>query len=211
MKRTKFDALENEVAEHNSTAAHMAALMNVLGDGRQWEHNGVVIDGGLGCTTAINPPRCACGQAIRFQFVLDHKTDKDKHAIVGCVCIDFFQQANPDAYASLKKSEAKLSEELKEQARKAKEAREQEEVERHAAPYWAAVDELSRLYRNFEARRSYSNPRPVPYWLWQWRNCEFRPAPQYQRAKSYVKWYDAQMELIRERCKEGGYNLQSAA
>jgi hypothetical protein len=106
-------------------------LAAVLGDGRDWSHDGTVIDHGPGATTKFNAPRCSCSHPVRYQYVLNHKDNAAVTAFVGSECIEYFELANPELFATLKASATKFEakqKEAKAAERAAKVAAERDEM-----------------------------------------------------------------------------------
>lgn len=192
---TALDRLEarlNRVASHR---AYVERLLSVLGDPREWVFTGEVVDHGKGATELPNPPRCACGHPIRYEFIIEHPTRG--LASVGSECIGRIGTMAPELAAELAAAEEALRRRIREaeaQARKAAaDARAQQAMREYEAAYALVMKWAEPLLRD----------RRVPYALWYAMFSRARTVeppdwcPAYKRAADRARWARQQLERLR--------------
>ena len=195
---TKIDNLSEQSLETESTIRFISPFMSKMGDPRDYEYRGICIDAGRPCE------KCICGHSIRYIFVVHHKTEP-REANLGSECINHFQAYNPDLWQALCKAQDKLNLELKEAKRKAKEAKQDIEIDRLRSEYRRIYDILYQAYRSYRGRGI-----KAPYNLWQaicgWYCGLVNPdnEPEYVRKHSYIKYWNKQIESAKihaEKCQ----------
>ncbi len=112
------DLVRQEAANANKLAI-IEKFMARLGDARQWEYDGVVLDGGKGSRA-----ECVCGHPIRWIFVIQKIGNPSQTANVGSECINHFAEYNPDLYQRLLAGQVDLAERIKAEKKALREAAE---------------------------------------------------------------------------------------
>lgn len=91
------------------SADFIKQFIDTLGDVKNWEHNGVVVE------LPFPTGKCVCGHQIKFEYYIVNKITKQKEKL-GSECINHFKDYNIELYESLIKSK----EEFKERKKKEK-------------------------------------------------------------------------------------------
>lgn len=129
--------LERQIDHSASRLAIIAKFIARLGDPRQWEFTGEVVDGGPG-----SKAECICGHPIRWIFMIQ-KTGGCDRAQVGSECINHFQEYNPSMCEAMKAAYVRLLEQQKEEKAAFKLAEDQAaQLPVHAK--WVEVRQLGR-------------------------------------------------------------------
>ena len=113
--------IEREVDRSATKLAIIAKFIVRLGDPRQWEFTGEVLDGGAG-----SKAECICGHPIRWIFPIQRTNPADS-AHVGSECINHFQEYNPDMCQAMHAAHERLLEQQKADKAAIKLAQEQAE------------------------------------------------------------------------------------
>ena len=172
----KTEELESKLLSTQVQFAYIAPFIEQLGDPRQYEYRGECND--LGHVSG----HCICGHPIRFEFLIHHKTDSTKCAILGSECIGHFETINPKLYNDLVAAVERLEKDIAEAKKKAKELIQDKEIEELRAVYDTGRDRLLVEYRKYPCYR-------VPEWLyWGIQDTPSEP-PQFQRKGAYINWY----------------------
>lgn len=87
---------------------HMRKFLKRLGDPTDYRFNGGVGDAGPESLV-----KCACGMRIRYMFGISHKIDESRTAVVGCKCIKYFKDANPELFKELYSAYEKLLKDIR--------------------------------------------------------------------------------------------------
>ena len=177
---TKVDELTRNEADRKRNTAHYARLLEVLGDGREWEYTGI-------CNDLEKPVgKCACGHPVRYEFVIERMSDK-KTAVLGSECINYFKEVNPETFAAMQAAHAAILAKLAEAKKAAKAAQQAVEVEaaRHT---WQGCKERAEAI--LEAASDDNRFLPYDLYRLRYRTAYLDEAPEYQRACDLRKWYE---------------------
>ena len=132
-------SLESQEAATANRLVIVHKFIARLGDPRQWEFTGDVVDGG-----PKSQAECICGHHIRWIFMIQKEgggaIDRSQ---VGSECIQHFQDYNPAMYTSMLAAHAELLKRLKADQRARAEA---EELAAQTPVFerWTAVRRLAR-------------------------------------------------------------------
>jgi hypothetical protein len=183
----KIDAMERIAEEKEQSLHHVQALINALGDPSKWEYRDEMND-----TGSMNS-RCACGHAIRYEFII--YSPEGKTAILGSTCIENFSQFNPESAARMKKDYETFMEKVKAELKEQKEKLASEEVEK-------AKSEFEPVYAEFkkyiDAKRSPNGYLPYDvYHTYNYAFYEHNKIKNFKRKITMVKKY----KELTEYCK----------
>jgi hypothetical protein len=188
--------LQGRLLDQEDRQAYNARLLSALGDGRQWEYRGE-------CNDLRKPVgKCSCGHQIRFEYIIHHRTDQDRTAVVGSDCVGYFAQVTPETFAALSEAVEATKARLAEAKRAAEEAKRQEAAQAEEA----AWRELRERALALDARGKELGKR-VPGALWRAvhrSDACAEEAPEYQRTCDLVKWYKRQAEVLRQALSDCG-------
>lgn len=210
---TTLEALERKLERKEGRARHVALLLSLFGDMRLYEYTGKVIDHGAGAATGPNPPTCACGHPVRFQFEIRRKDGAGQPAYLGSHCIEYVGVLAPELGAALSKAVDDLEAKVKEAEARARRAAAEGEataaLERYKAA-WEVVDTF------VQRERALGRWLPKPIWMAMVaRNRTVLPpwaVPQYQHPGHIKRWANRQMELLFAALDECGfYSLKEKA
>ncbi len=176
---TSIDQMERREADIENASHHWARLLDKLGDGREWEYQGEVND----CGKPIS--KCACGHAIRWEYVI-HRERDGAVAVVGSECINSFQDANPDLWAALTAAAEKVKADLAEAKRQAKAARDNEDVMTLQAAW---QDQVARAERFIAQAAEWDRYLPETLYHLKCRTIYLRGPKQFKRTCDYKRWY----------------------
>lgn len=95
-------------------STYLQNITNSLGDLSQWEYRGECQD------LQFPSGSCSCGHGgLRFLFTIHHKQTKETK-IVGSVCINLFQETNPDMVLAIEAARDRMELAAKYQAKPVK-------------------------------------------------------------------------------------------
>ena len=174
-------------------AAFIKIFIDKLGDVKNWEHNGIVLD-------LMRPSgSCICGHAIQYCYEI---TNGKKIERVGSECINHFKDYSPSLYESL----TKTVERLKDEEKKAKELFLNEEVQKIMIPYIEKVKSVREwIGKNYPNGR-YINDYSLYTFIHTLRK---EPKKDYASIKCLLNWYIKQNKKIEEmNVKYNFYSLQ---
>lgn len=163
--------------------AFIKTFVDKLGDVKNWEHTGNVIDYGKGSTN-----QCICRHPIRYGYEI---TDKKRLEYIGSECINHFKDYSPELYNSL----IGTFNRLKEEEKKAKELLLNEEVQKIMIPY---IEKVNKVYEY--KRKNYPGTRYInDYNLYQFiHTLRKEPKKTYTSIKCLLNWYIKQDKKMEE-------------
>ncbi len=147
-----------ELAE--GRGAYYARLVQVLGNGADWEYHGECSD--LGAPVGV----CSCGHTgLRYLFYLAHKSN-GRQAIVGSTCIGHFSEARPELVASIQADANRLHGLAQESLTKARLLTFEQDIARRLAEFsdlaWSLDRQLAQYAKPFDGFDYCGRPRI--YW-----------------------------------------------
>jgi len=174
-------------------AAFIKIFIDKLGDVKNWEHTGEVIDAGAG-----SDAQCVCEHRIRYCYEIFYGS---KITYVGSECINHFKDYSPSLYESLTNTFNRLKEEEK----KAKELFLNEEVQKIMIPYIEKVKSVREwIGKNYPRR--YINDYALYTFVHTLRK---EPKKEYASIKCLLNWYIKQNKKMEEmNVKYNFYSLQ---
>lgn len=166
------------------------SFIDELGDPKDWDHFGRVNDLGLPVGS------CVCGHQIRYEFFIENKKTHQTKT-VGSECINHFKEYNPELFEKLSVSYEKWTAKRKEDAKKAKEALENEKV----ISLKEKFDSYVKLFNDVEEKYRYANKwlEKMDYYTIQ--SLKEIP-PVYKRPSSYIKFYENKLSKIEKFIQE---------
>ena len=105
------------MARNEKQAEFISRFINNLGDVKNWEHNGEVVE--LQTVSGT----CVCGHPIKFLYYIEEKNTHRKETL-GSECINNFKDYNLELYESLIKSK----DDFKERKKKEKDEKLEKEI-----------------------------------------------------------------------------------
>lgn len=179
-----IESAQSGLSKNIGKMIHLGALAAALGDGRDWEYRGEVIDHGPPSGIVFNPAQCACGHQIRYGYIVHHKTD-NRTAQLGSSCINHFETVAPGTFEALKAAVERTERKIADAKKKAREVQQDAEI----------LELTARLERAqmaaWDAAGRYPRFR-VPQRLWSAleSRCGRYPTkcPEYQRKADAIRW-----------------------
>jgi hypothetical protein len=162
-------------------AAFIKSFIDKLGDVKNWNHTGNVID--LKKPTGF----CICGHAIRYMYELKNN---EKLAYVGSECINHFQDYSPELFDSLNKT----IEKMKDEEKRAKELLLNEEIQKILIPYRENVIKIKKWF-NKKYEHAYCYDYPLYKSI---HDLKIEPKKNYKSLKSLLNWYNKNNKITLE-------------
>jgi len=189
---TSINKIERKLEKLSSQQHYIGNLIAALGNPSEWVFTGEVGDAGKNSRS-----NCACGHPIRYIYYIKRPRD-GALSQVGSTCIDHFQEINPEMYAALKEAQEKLEGDLAEKKGKAREARQQAEIERLDNEFNQRKKAMLALFEKSRSYGQYFVPNWLR-WLFNYRNRKnylHAGVPDYERNADYIRWYKKQIEML---------------
>lgn len=132
------------------SAEFIKQFIDTLGDVKNWEHNGVVVE------LPFPIGKCVCGHQIKFEYHIVNKITKQKETL-GSECINHFKDYNLELYESLIKSK----DDFKERKKKEKLQPIVEDIEKLKETY----DEYSKIISEYKQQKGFIGKELFNFWL----------------------------------------------
>ncbi len=193
---TVIERTEEVLANLNANTNHVAVLLAAMNnDPSAWEYDGSEpVDNGEGASMSINPPRCACGHPVRYQFVIRNIANPKQIINLGTTCINYLSDIDASMYADMVAAVKRQAEKLAALKRAAKAATQDAEIEKLAAEYKQIYDARIATYNAIR-----ESGKRVVYNAWYALASSHRlpySPPEYTRKASYIAWYKKHLPRI---------------
>lgn len=187
----KHHELETATETLGARQAHVEVLLKALGNPSEWTFTGTVNDAGNDGRS-----KCACGHAIRYEFVIEHPARGQAH--VGSTCIDHLAEITPELGNALKQARADLLRRIQEAEAQARAAAADAVNAKLWSEYCVARDEALAKHKLNIDRRLRS-----PHALWFFcqstreRYRRYSP-PKYAKAYALKRWLETGIKRARQ-------------
>ena len=146
----EIEIKEIQMTRNEKQAEFISRFINNLGDVKNWEHNGEVVE--LQTVSGT----CVCGHPIKFLYYIEEKNTHRKEAL-GSECINNFKDYNLELYESLIKSK----DDFKERKKKEKLQPIVEDIEKLKETY----DEYSKIISEYKQQKGFISKELFNFWL----------------------------------------------